>query len=270
MKIELRNAQLLQSKVKFLLLFTLTAFMFLHKTYASDYVDLHGKWGAYVYVSLPDGCILNDSTCRAYGIIPNMTSILYFNEDGKGFYDNPARKNVIEFKWHLSNDTIHILNNDTLVLYKIDQKYSNEFYLRLLSKKTKYFPFSYVISSMNLKPSEFLLDLSIKKELEDSVRETINTIKEKRRVDEIVIGYKKAQKYHYTYLSDNKTRSANGLFDDIQNWKNESKFILFILYDENMQFVQRITNYVFCYDKYMPEGISYDTCEDFPITHGVK
>lgn len=267
---EVQNMQQLKLKSKFLLFVSLAIFLFQHKIYASDYLKLQGKWAAYIYVSLPDGCILNDSTRNVYGIIPILGSKLYFNENGKGFFDNPARKKIIEFKWHLSNDTIHILNNDTLVLYKIDQEDSKELYLRLLSKKTKSFPFSYVVGNMNLKPSEFSLDLSIKKELEDSVRETINTIKEKRRVDEIVIGYKKDKKYHYTYLCDNKTHSANGLFDDIQNWKNESKFILFILYDEHMQFMQRITNYVFCYDKFMPEGISFETCEVFQVAHNIK
>lgn len=238
--------------------------------YASDALKLQGKWVAYIYVSLPDGCVLNDSTRNAYGIIPILSSKLYFNENGKGFFDNPARKKAIEFKWNLSNDTISILCNDTLVQYKIDKEDSDELYLRLLSKETKSFPFSYVVGNMNLRISDFLLDLSIKKELEDSVAKIINTIKEKRRVDEIVIGYKKAKKYHYTYLDDNKKRSVIGLFDDIHNWKNESKFILFILYDENMLFVQRITNFVFCYDQFMPERISFDTCEDFPITCDAK
>ena len=204
-----------------------------------------------------------------------MTSTLYFNENGQGFYDNPARKNVIEFKWHLSNDTIHILNNDTLVLYKIDKKDirtgTTELYLRLLSKETKSFPFSYVVMTSYLKTSDFVIDLSIKlKELNADIRETINYIKKKRRVDEVVVGYEKDKKYHYTYLSDNKENSDNSLFDGIQNWKNRSKFILFILYDEKMQSLQKIRNYVFRIDNLSPEGISFDTSEDFPITHDVK
>lgn len=257
-------------KIKALLLVVLAIFVFQHKIYATDNIDIHGKWAANIYISLPDGCVLNDSTLNAYGIIPCLGSNLYFNENGKGFLDFPAKDVIIEFKWHLSNDTISILYSDTLVQYKIDNNDSRKLYLRLLSKETKAFHFSYVAYSMNLSPSRFVLDNSIKKELEDSVRETINDIKEKRRVDEIIIGYEKDKEYHYTYLYDSKAKSENELFSNIQNWKNGSKYILYILYDEKMHSLQKIRNYVFRDDKFMSERISYETCENFPITRDVK
>ena len=67
-------------KIKALLLVVLAIFVFQHKIYATDNIDIHGKWAANIYISLPDGCVLNDSTLNAYGIIPCLGSNLYFNE----------------------------------------------------------------------------------------------------------------------------------------------------------------------------------------------
>ncbi len=270
MMMEVQHIRQLQLGVKTLLVIAFVAFASLQKIQASELVDLYGKWKVYIYVSLPDDCILNDSTCNAYGIIPVMSSEIYFIENSNGILDNPARPAPIEFKWHLSNDTIHILDGDTLILYKIDLKKENKLYLRLLSKGTKSFHFSYVAACQNF--NEFILDKSIKfKELNNGIREIINQIKTKRRVDEVIVGYQKADKtYHYTYLCDNKRECVNGVFDDIDNWKEKRKCILFILYDENMRTLQRITNYWFQDNDFLPSRVAFDTREDFPITRDVK
>ena len=270
MMIKVLHIQQLKFGIKILLVTIFVTFASQHKIQASEYVDLYGKWKACIYVSLPDSCILNDSTCNAYGIIPVMGSEIYFIENAKGVLDNPARPAPIEFKWHLSNDTIHIFDGDTLVLYKIDQKKSNKLYLRLLSKGTKSFHFSYVVVCQNF--NEFILDNSIKiKELDNGIRETINKIKERRRVDEVIVGYQKTDNtYHYTYLCDNKRDYVSGVFDDIDNWKKKRKYILFILYDENMCTLQRITNYLFQDNEFLPKRVAFDTREDFPINRDVK
>ncbi len=262
-------------EIKHLSVVFLTIFLFQHKVYASDDVELYGKWTSCTYVSLPDNSILNDSTRRAYGIIPIACSHFYFYENDTGVFLNPAREETVEFKWHLANDTIHILHNDTLIIYKIDKKNirtdTKELYLRLLSKETKVFPFSYVIVTDYFKPSKFVMDPLIRiKELDDDIRETINDIKEKRRIDEVIIGYEKDEKYYYTYLFDYNEISTNGIFDDIQNWKNGVKFVLSVIYDDNMNSLQRISRLTFEDDKYLPERVSLDSEEDFPITRNAK
>lgn len=251
-------------KIHCFLIIVMTTFLGINNTSAQNECFLFGKWIANINVSLPNGCVLNDSTASKYGISSVVSRKFYFYENGNGLLDHPAKKYPIEFRWNIVNDTINILDGDTLVQYKIKEINANKtkLYLRLLSKGTKSFHFSHIIYSYNIKTSDYLLDKSIKIELNDSIQEKVNRLKQERRVDEVVVGYKKDDIYHYTYLGK-ENKSTINIFDDYSNWEYNSKFILFVLYGYETNSFQQLTLKTFYYDKFLPQKICFGTIEDF-------
>lgn len=242
---------------------------------AQKYVNFEGRWNRYIYVNLPDNCILNDSTCRKYGIAPLVSSKLYFYSNGKGYLDHPTQKYSTEFIWNLTNDTLNIKDLESIVQYKIDKlNIQNEvttIYLRLLSPGTFSFGKSFVASLGQTKYSDFLYDPTIKNvEITDSIKNQVLKIKKEYRIDETIIGYKDEieKKYHYIYMNHNlnDTRTVYDLFYDIDSWKNGSKYVLIIQYDNNhMQNLIKLSRLTFSDDKFLQERIYYNGRNDFQI-----
>ena len=95
-----------------------------------------------------------DSIPHTVEIAVNAPQHFFFNENGKGFRMYPSN-DVDEFKWSVSNDTLNILDGDTLVPYRIENVKTRglhrSIFLRLLSEGTRnfhesFFPFISVIS----------------------------------------------------------------------------------------------------------------------------
>ncbi|MDO4958486.1 MAG: hypothetical protein Q4E68_04450 [Prevotellaceae bacterium] len=252
-------------KLQWFMIIVLTIFNSYQKASAINKEVLYGKWTSNRKISLPDGCILNDTTASRWGISSVVSSKIYFYENGKGLLDDPAREHPIDFKWTLSNDTINLLDGDTLIQYKIDKnKGNNELYLRILSKGTKPFHWSLVIYSDNIETSDYLYDNSIGKiEMEKAIRDKIDSIKSERRIDEVVVGYIKDKVYHYTYACADENKTGSGIFCDRANWKNHCKFILFVQYDNDTHNYIKFIRLCFENDKYLPDRICFGGREVF-------
>ena len=102
--------------------------------FASEPIDLHGCWSVSHYIAY-DCVTEEDSIPHTVEIAVNAPQHFFFNENGKGFRMYPSN-DVDEFKWSVSNDTLNILDGDTLVTYRIKDVKSKGLHRSMLDRKS--------------------------------------------------------------------------------------------------------------------------------------
>lgn len=204
---------------------------------AFDAINLFGRWGVFQYYANSEGGDFDSP--GTVTITSEAKRHYYFYEDGNGKYIIPTSKRgkvVLNFTWSISNDTLNIVQGDTIVRYVIDKVEDTnrvrQLYLRLLGKNdSKWFSSSFIAVSDFTKftpMSDFIKEDSIKSVVIDSdIIKTIDEYKKYRQIDEILIGYQDAEKkYHYTFF-DTPNRSTQGIFGNTDEWEKTSNvFVL--------------------------------------------
>lgn len=242
---------------------------------AFDAINLFGRWGVFQYYANSEGGDFDSP--GTVTITSEAKRHYYFYEDGNGKYIIPTSKRgkvVLNFTWSISNDTLNIVQGDTIVRYVIDKVEDTnrvrQLYLRLLGKNdSKWFSSSFIAVSDFTKftpMSDFIKEDSIKSVVIDSdIIKTIDEYKKYRQIDEILIGYQDAEKkYHYTFF-DTPNRSTQGIFGNTDEWEKNIKCVCFIMYEQNTNKILSMYYMKYNYDEYMPDRIVFDCYKLYDI-----
>lgn len=240
--------------------------------FASEPIDLHGCWSVSHYIAY-DCVTEEDSIPHTVEIAVNAPQHFFFNENGKGFRMYPSN-DVDEFKWSVSNDTLNILDGDTLVTYRIKDVKSKglhrSMFLQLLSEGTRNFHESFYPFSIIEKSSDYVFSPEIPKfDISKKVQNTIAKIEESLNHDSCMLltGYEgKDGKFYFTYP---QTSSLDKDFRDDFLSDGDFKRVLLVLYDEDMKSVRKLALRVFDYTQYLSEHVYISVAEDYK-TNGKK
>ena len=234
--------------------------------FASEPIDLHGCWSVNHYIAY--NCVTeDDSIPHTVEIAANAPQYFFFDDNGKGFRMYQSN-DVDEFKWSVSNDTLNILDGDTLVTYRIkdvkNKGLHRSMFLQLLSKGTRNFHESFYPFSIIEKPSNYVFSPEIPRlGIGKKVQDAIDKIRESLNPDSsmFMIGYEgKDGKFHFTYP---QTSSFNKDFRDDFLSDGDSKRVLLVLYDEDMKSVRKLALRVFGYTPYLSEHVYISVAEDY-------
>ena len=234
--------------------------------FASEPIDLHGCWSVNHYIAY--NCVTEeDSIPHIADMYAHGYQHFFFDENGKGFRVYPSN-DVDEFKWSVSNDTLNILDGDTLGPYRIENVKTRglhrSIFLRLLSEGTRNFHESFFPFSIMEKSADYVFSPDIPRiGISEKVQNAIGKIRGSLNPDYCVllVGYEgKDCKFHFTYP---ETSSLDKDFRDDFLTEEGYKCALFVLYDEKMKSVRKISLRVFDYTPYLSEHVYISVAEDY-------
>lgn len=219
--------------------------------FASEPIDLHGCWSVNHYIAY--NCVTeDDSIPHTVEIAANAPQYFFFDDNGKGFRMYPSN-DVDEFKWSVSNDTLNILDGDTLVTYRIKDVKSKglhrSMFLQLLSEGTRNFHESFYPFSIIEKSSDYVFSPDIPRiGISKKVQDAIGKIEESLNPDSCMLLTGYDGKCHFTYPP---TSSLDKDFRDDFLSDGDFKRVLLVLYDEDMKSVRKLALRVFNYTPYL-------------------
>ena len=240
--------------------------------FASEPIDLHGCWSVSHYIAY--NCVTEeDSIPHIADMYAHGYQHFFFDENGKGFRVYPSN-DVDEFKWSVSNDTLNILDGDTLVPYRIENVKTRglhrSIFLRLLSEGTRNFHESFYPFSIIEKSADYVFSPEIPRfDISKKVQNAIGKIEGLPISDlyMLLVGYgAKDGKFHFTYP---QTSCLDKDFRDDILTEGDFKCVLLVLYDEKMRSVRKLALRFFVYTPYLSEHVYISVAEDYK-TNGKK